>query len=115
MIVNVNIRSATVMLAIHKFVTQVEDLFKTTNNPIELPSKAMVKITAYTHVMPILNSWDMPSGTMGGAVDAAEETKIAWVRVIITNGKRRQGAVFGRLQTFFLYYWKFFGKGFRRM
>ena len=75
MIVNVNIRSATVMLAIHKFVTQVEDLFKTTNNPIELPSKAMVKITAYTHVMPILNSWDMPSGTMGGAVDAAEENK----------------------------------------
>ena len=57
----------------------------------------------------------MPSGTMGGAVDAAEETKIARVRVIITNGKRRQGAVFGRLQTFFLYYWKFFGKGFRRM
>ena len=57
MIVHVNIRSATVMLAINKFVTQVEeDLFNTTYNPIEFPRKAMVKITAYAHVIPNLNS-----------------------------------------------------------
>ena len=57
MIVHVNIRSATAMLVIKKFVTQVEeDLFKTTYNPIEFPRKAMVKITAYAHVIPYLNS-----------------------------------------------------------
>ena len=74
--VHVNIRSATAMLAINKFMTLIEDdPFKTANNPIELPSKAIVKITAYAHLILILNSWDMPSGTMGGAVDAAEENK----------------------------------------
>ena len=55
-IVQVNIKSAMAMLAMNKFMALVEwDLFKTTNNPIELPSKAMVNITAYAHVIPILN------------------------------------------------------------
>ena len=45
------------MLAINKFVTQVEeDLFNTTYNPSEFPRKAMVTITAYAHVKPNLNS-----------------------------------------------------------
>ena len=57
MSVHVNIRSATAILAINKFVTQVEeDLFSTTYNPNEFPRKAMIKITAYAHVMPVLNS-----------------------------------------------------------
>ena len=57
MIVHVNIRSATAMLAINKFVTLVEeDFFNTTYNPNEFPRKAMVKITAYAHVIPNLNS-----------------------------------------------------------
>ena len=44
------------MLEMNKFMALVErDLFKTTNNPIELPSKANVNITAYAHVIPILN------------------------------------------------------------
>jgi len=44
------------MLAMNKFVTQAEVLFRTTNNPRELPNRAMRKITAYAIVMPILIS-----------------------------------------------------------
>lgn len=45
------------MLAMNKFVTLVEvDFFNTTKSPNELPSKAMIKITAYAQVIPILNS-----------------------------------------------------------
>lgn len=41
------------MLAINKFVTLLdEDLLNTRNKPKELPSSAMMKITAYADVMP---------------------------------------------------------------
>ena len=44
------------MLAMNRFVTLVdrEDFFNTTNKPKVLPNKAMMKITAYAVVMPIL-------------------------------------------------------------
>ena len=42
------------MLAINKFVILLdEDLLNTRNKPKELPSSAMMKITAYADVMPI--------------------------------------------------------------
>ena len=45
------------MLAINKFVTLLdEDLLNTRNKPKELPSSAMMKITAYADVMPIFIS-----------------------------------------------------------
>ena len=41
------------MLAINKFVTLLdEDLLNTRNKPKELPSSAIMKITAYADVMP---------------------------------------------------------------
>lgn len=80
MIVHVNIRSATAMLAMNKFVTLLkednEPFFKTTYNPMELPRKAMIKITAYAHVIPILNSGEgSDGGTTIGAVVAANGNK----------------------------------------
>ena len=44
------------MLAMKRFVTLLdwEDLFNTTNRPRVLPNRAIMKITAYAVVMPIL-------------------------------------------------------------
>ena len=53
-IVIVSSRSATVMLAMNRFVTlRDEDFFKTTNRPKELPIRATRKMTAYAVVRPI--------------------------------------------------------------
>jgi len=52
------------MLAINRFVILVEreDFFSTTNKPKVLPKRAIMKITAYAVVMPIL----ILSGIVGG-------------------------------------------------
>ena len=51
----VNSRSATVMLAMNRFVTLLcGDFFEATNKPKEFPNKATMKMTAYASVMPIL-------------------------------------------------------------
>ena len=58
------------MLAMKRFVTLVDrdDFFNTTNKPKELPNKAIMKITAYAVVMPILIlSETMPLNGAGGA------------------------------------------------
>ena len=42
------------MLAMNRFVAlEDEDFFNTTNKPRVLPNRAITKITAYAHVMPI--------------------------------------------------------------
>lgn len=55
----------------NRFVTLVdrEDFFNTTNKPKVLPNKAIIKITAYAAVMPIL----ILSGMMNGAGGAPVE------------------------------------------
>ena len=65
-------RSATAMLAINRFVTLVdrEDFFSTTNKPKVLPNRAIMKITAYAAVMPILIlSGILLDGTGGAPVE----------------------------------------------
>ena len=64
-------RSAAAMFAMKRFVTLVdrEDFFNTTNKPRLLPNRAMMKITAYAVVIPIL----IFSGTMNGAGGAPVE------------------------------------------
>lgn len=57
------------MLAINRFVTLVEreDFFNTTNKPKVLPNRAIMKITAYAVVMPILILSGIINGACGGA------------------------------------------------
>lgn len=57
------------MLVTKRFIElEDEDFFNTTNKPKELPTRAMMKITAYADVIPILMSAEMPPGCGGVAV-----------------------------------------------
>ena len=63
-------RSAAAMFAMKRFATLVdrEDFFNTTNKPRLLPNRAIMKITAYAVVIPILVlSGTMPLNGAGGA------------------------------------------------
>ena len=67
-IVIVSSRSATVMLAINRFVTlRDEDFYKTTNRPKELPIRATRKMTAYAVVRPVLRSIGTPPADCCGS------------------------------------------------
>jgi len=65
------------MLAINRFVTLVEreDFFSTTNKPKVLPKRAIMKITAYAVVMPILILSGMGDGGAPVEFVAGKEIK----------------------------------------
>ena len=66
------------MFAMKRFVTLVdrEDFFDTTNKPRLLPNRAIMKITAYAVVMPILILSGMMNGADGAPVEFVAKKEI---------------------------------------
>jgi len=77
------------MFAMNRFVTLVdrEDFFNTTNKPKVLPNRAIIKITTYAVVMPILILTGIKNCGGGATVEFVAEKEIKKVYCFIFNMK----------------------------
>ena len=80
------------MFAMKRFVTLVdrERFFNTTNKPRLFPNRAIMKITAYTVVMPILIFSGMMNGAGGAPVEFVAKKEIEKVYCFSFNMKGSQ-------------------------